>query len=154
MQCGSLARTWGFITRSITTAFLRKRHRYSNSGVASTKKTDTVPVTTTPTARPAKTKLNPAAAPFMPSPPQLHPRRLDPTAPTFAPRGCVTPPSPAESVDSVGPATPSPASGVAGMGKGAGVGVRIPFGVGKMRVVRPEEVVDGDRRADEVFVFF
>ena len=40
------------------------------------------------------------------------------------------------------------------MGKGAGVGVRVPVVVGKMRVVRPEEVVDGDRRADEVFVFF
>ena len=71
----------------------------------------------------------------------------------------MTPPSPAESVDSVGPATPSPSpasgvAGLAGLGKGAGVGLRVPVVVGKMRVVRPEEVVDGDRRADEVFVFF
>ena len=30
----------------------------------------------------------------------------------------------------------------------------VPVGVGKMRVVRPEEVVIGERRAGEVFVFF
>jgi hypothetical protein len=38
--------------------------------------------------------------------------------------------------------------------KSGGAGGRTPVGVGKMRVVRPEEVVVGERRADEVFVFF
>lgn len=155
LQRGSLARTWSTIFRSTISVFPRQRNNLSSSSLAAT-----VPVSvTTPTTRPTKTKLNPAAAPFTPSPPQPQPRRLDPTAPTFAPRGCVTPPSPAESVDSVGPATPSPSpasgvAGLAGLGKGAGVGLRVPVVVGKMRVVRPEEVVDGDRRADEVFVFF
>ncbi|KAH9020423.1 hypothetical protein EDB84DRAFT_1441816 [Lactarius hengduanensis] len=136
------------------------------------------PGTRAASARCSKTKLNPAAPAFAPSssspspspspavasPPQLH--RLDPTARTFAPRGCATPPSPA---DSVGPATPSPsripsafalaAARVAraagtGMGKSVSAGVRLPVGVGKMRVVRPEEVVAGERRANEVFVFF
>jgi hypothetical protein len=168
-HCGPLARTWGSIARSISAALQRRqRHGPSNSGPAATKTdsgsgTGTPALTTTPTARCAKTKLNPAAPPFTPSPPsfplpQLH--RLDPTARTFAPRGCATPPSPTESVDSSGPATPSPScmlrtgSRMGKSGTGGGAGLHIPVGVGKMRVVRPEEVVVGDRRAGEVFVFF
>ena len=97
-------------------------------------------------------KLNPAAPAFTPSAatPTLH-HRLDPTARTFAPA------SPADSsMDSAGPATPSPSSAtrVAHVGKSGGTGWRVPVGVGKMRVVRPEEVVDGERRVGEVFVFF
>ena len=121
-----------------------------------------------------KTKLNPAAPAFTPtrtpSPAPVH-HRLNPTARTFAPRGCATPPSPADSMESAGPMTPSPsclpsafalaAARVARAGTGMGIksagggsaGARLPIGVGKMRVVRPEEVV-GERRPDEVFVFF
>lgn len=160
--CGSSARTWGNITCSISAALQRKRHSPSNSGLTATKTDKGTALAMTPTARCAKTKLNPAAPPFTPSPSLPLPRllhRLDPTARTFAPRGCATPPSPTESVDSAGPATPSPPCVRAGTGMGKGgaggsAGVRIPVGVGKMRVVRPEEVVVGDRRAGEVFVFF
>ncbi|KAI0297620.1 hypothetical protein B0F90DRAFT_883491 [Multifurca ochricompacta] len=39
-------------------------------------------------------------------------------------------------------------------GKTAALHQQLPVGVGKMRVVRPEEVVIGEKRAGEVFVFF
>lgn len=185
VQCGPSAWTWSKITRSISAALRRQRHSPSSAATETGSSTETessVPVlATTFTARCAKTKLNPAAPAFTPSPapaltssPALPPlRRLDPTARTFAPRGCATPPSPADSTYSAGPATPSPscvpsafalaAARVAragtGMGKSGGAdgsaGVHIPpVGVGKMRVVRPEEVIVGERRAGEVFVFF
>lgn len=170
--------SWG---KSISAALQRRQHGPSSSGPGTRAASDTDSGTTE--SRCSKTRLNPAApafspsssspspspspAPLVASPPQLH--RLDPTARTFAPRGCATPPSPADSTDSVGPATPSPsripsafslaAARVAraagtGMGKSVSAGVRLPVGVGKMRVVRPEELVAGERRAGEVFVFF
>ncbi|KAI0253299.1 hypothetical protein BJV78DRAFT_227077 [Lactifluus subvellereus] len=111
------------------------------------------------------TKLNPAAPVFTPSTPAA--QRLDPTARAFTSRGWggegkdSAPPSPA---DSVGPATPSPvrsafafAARVAARGRssgGDGGKQGLPVGVGRMRVVRPEEVVISERRAGEVFVFF
>ncbi|KAH9046952.1 hypothetical protein EDB83DRAFT_2403977 [Lactarius deliciosus] len=163
--------TWA---KSISAALQRRRHGPSSPGTSDTDSSTTE-------SRCSKTRLNPAAPAFTPSssspspsplpliasPLELH--RLSPTARTFAPRGCATPPSPADSTDSVGPATPSPscipsafalaAARVAraagtGMGKSVSAGVRLPVGVGKMRVVRPEEVVAGERRAGEVFVFF
>ncbi|KAI9459641.1 hypothetical protein BJY52DRAFT_352739 [Lactarius psammicola] len=199
---GPSAWTWGKITRSISTALQRRHgSSNSGPGIgaatdtgSSARTESSVPApAATATAHCTKTKLNPAAPAFTPSPlpfsasssspssasappaashplPPLH--RLDPTARTFAPRGCATPPSPADSTDSAGPATPSPtrvpsafalaAARVAraagtGMGKnggGGGAGVRFPVGVGKMRVVQPEEVLVGERRAGEVFVFF
>jgi hypothetical protein len=112
------------------------------------------------------TKLNPAAPIFKPSPPA---QRLDPTARAFTSRSwgsggegkdSSAPPSPA---DSVGPVTPSPvrsafafAARLATRGRSSGDGEKqaVPVGVGKMRVVRPEEVVISERRAGEVFVFF
>lgn len=106
---------------------------------------DPVITTITITARYAKRMLKPAAPAFTPFAPQLQPHRLD-----------STPPSPAESMDSAGPATPSPLppsgvhAGSTGMGKG---GVRIPWRWQDACVVRPEEVVVGDWRACEVFVF-
>lgn len=186
LLCGPSAWTWGRIARSISAA-LRKEPSSSSpvmraasgtsSGDTRADSSSAPALASTPTARCDKTKLNPAAPAFTPSPspapptpstplPPLH--RLDPTARAFAPRDCATPPSPA---DSAGPATPPLLSCMpnafalaaarvaragAGMGKnsgGGGVGVRFPLGVGKMRVVRPEEVV-GERRAGEVFVFF
>ncbi|KAH8997202.1 hypothetical protein EDB86DRAFT_935096 [Lactarius hatsudake] len=165
--------TWG---KSISVVLQRRRHGPSSSGTRTASDTDS---SSTTESRCSKTRLNPTAPAFTPSSsssspssspaplvtsPELH--RLDPTARTFAPRGCATPPSP---TDSVGPATPSPsclpsafalaAARVAraagtGMSKSVSAGVRLPVGVGKMRVVRPEEVVAGERRAGEVFVFF
>ncbi|KAI9432085.1 hypothetical protein H4582DRAFT_1127146 [Lactarius indigo] len=180
---GPSALTWA---RRISATLRRQRH-----GRPSSCELGTTAATESPTRCSKTTKLNPAAPAFTPSspspstspapvppatsPPQLH--RLDPTARTFAPRGCATPPSPADSTDSAGPATPSPScmpsafalaaarvaraagagmgkSGGGGGGGGVNAGGRVPVGVGKMRVVRPEEVVAGERRAGEVFVFF
>jgi hypothetical protein len=170
MQCRPTVRTWGTIARSITAALQRQRHSPSISDLTATEANSgsgtgtPALVTIDPTARCVQTKLNPAAPPFTPSPsPPLPLHRLDPTARAFAPRGCATPPSPTESVESAGPETPSPSPSCAfvragtGMGKrgtGGSAGAHIPVGVGKMRVVRPEEVIVGDRRAGEVFVFF
>jgi hypothetical protein len=115
------------------------------------------------------TKLNPAAPVFTPSPPTQQ-QRLDPTARAFTPRGGEGKDSaPSSPVDSVGPVTPSPVrsafafaarvavhgrSGGDGDGSAFGGKQALPVGVGKMRVVRPEEVVIGERRMGEVFVFF
>jgi len=193
VQRGPSVWTWGKTTRRIFAALQRQRHGPSSPGMRAATDTDSGTTESSTHARCSKTKLNPAAPAFTPSswpfsasssspspapaPPATSPslplmHRLDPTARTFAPRGCATPPSPADSSDSAGPATPSPscvpsafalaAARVAraagtGMGKSGGgvnAGVRFPVGVGKMRVVRPEEVVVGERRPDEVFVFF
>ncbi|KAH8992903.1 hypothetical protein EDB92DRAFT_512555 [Lactarius akahatsu] len=170
-----LAWTWG---KSMSAALQRWRHGPSRRAASDTDSSTTesrcsktrlnpaAPAFTPSSSSPSPSP-SPAPVPLVDSPPQLH--RLDPTARTFAPRGCATPPSPADSTDSVGPATPSPscipsafalaAARVAraagtGMGRSVSAGVRLPVGVGKMRVVRPEEVVAGERRAGEVFVFF
>ena len=107
-----------------------------------------------------KTKLNPAAPVFTPSPAY----RLDPTVRAFIPHasGMNSDSVPASPADSAGPATPSPVRGAftfgwatrAARSKGHGEGSSLPVGVGKMRMVQPEDVVDGERRAGEVFVFF
>src|SRR5216683_2094899 len=108
-----------------------------------------------------RTRLNPAAPVFTPLP--TH--RLDPTVRAFAPATRVSrgnDSAPASPADSAGPATPSPVRNAfafafaarAARGKGSADGSPLPLGVGKMRVVRPEDVVVGERRAGEVFVFF
>ena len=102
-----------------------------------------------------KTRLNPAAPTFTPSP--AHCRLLDPTVRTFT-----LAPALASPADSPGPATPPSvvrgAFGFAARGSSGiaadGSPLPLPFGVGKMRMVRPNNVVVGERRADEVFVFF
>ncbi|KAH9171036.1 hypothetical protein EDB89DRAFT_1189553 [Lactarius sanguifluus] len=106
----------------------------------------------------ASCRLSPAACTAL-----TRPRAHSPRAAAQRRRRPRTPRSP------WGPATPSPscipsafalaAARVAraagtGMGKSVSAGVRLPVGVGKMRVVRPEELVAGERRAGEVFVFF
>ena len=106
-----------------------------------------------------RTKLNPAAPVFTPSPAY----RLDPTVRGFVPRasGMNNSSVPASPADSAGPATPSPVRSAftfalaarAAHGKGPGEGSSLPVGVGKMRMMQPEDMVDGERRAGEVFVF-
>jgi hypothetical protein len=106
-----------------------------------------------------RTKLNPAAPVFTPSPAY----RLDPAVRALVPRpsGMNSDSVPASPADSAGPATPSPLRSAftfafaarAARDKGRIEGSSLPL-VGKMRMVQPKDVVDGERRAGEVFVFF
>ena len=105
------------------------------------------------------TKLNPAAPVFTPSPAY----RLDPTMRAFIPRTSEmnSDNMPASPADSAGPATPSPVRSAftfawtarVTRGKGSARVSLLPPGVGKMRMLRSEDVIDGERRAGEVFVF-
>ena len=105
------------------------------------------------------TKLNPAAPVFTPSPAY----RLDPTMRAFVPRTgeMKIDNMPASPADSAGPATPSPVRSAftfawaarATCSKGSAEVSSLPLGVGKMRMAQSEDVVDGERRAGEVFVF-
>jgi hypothetical protein len=105
------------------------------------------------------TKLNPAAPVFTPSPAY----RLDPTVRAFVPHTSEmnNDNMPASPADSAGPATPSPVRSAftfawaarATHGKGSAGVPSLPLGVGKMRMVQSEDVVGGEQRAGEVFVF-
>jgi hypothetical protein len=110
------------------------------------------------------TRLNPAAPVFTPS--LAHPRRRllldDPTTRAFA-----FGPASRSPADSPGPATPLGPSHVrgaftfalaaraTGRSKGGVDGSPLPFplGVGKTRVVQPEDVIVGEQGADNVFIF-
>jgi hypothetical protein len=120
------------------------------------------------------TKLNPTAPVFTPSSsPAASSYRLNPAVRRGGGGGAFVPrPSadadddsaPASPADSAGPATPSPLRSAFAIAfaarvardKGGGRTERPPSFplVGKMRMVQPQDVVDGERRAGEVFVFF
>ncbi|KAH9973301.1 hypothetical protein BGW80DRAFT_1309754 [Lactifluus volemus] len=152
------------------------------SNTKTTTPSSSAPLLKRPTLKIKLNPSAPIFTPSSPSPStQQQQRRLDPTARAFTPRASGSAAgkdsndssAPSSPADSVGPVTPSPVRGsafttfdsaraynVARRGRSStsvGVGGKlsaIPVGVGKMRVVRPEEVVIGERRAGEVFVFF